>query len=60
MHFRKYFNPGTAVTAGTSGVIYAVSDKLSSRVLRTNNFAHVNYTKKTSVLGKLLCVNGVV
>ena len=54
-------NPGeVAVTAGTSGVIYAVSDNLSSKEsLRINNFAHVNYTRKNSVLGKLLCINGV-
>lgn len=54
-------NPGeVAVTAGTSGVIYAISDNLSSKEsLRINNFAHVNYTRKNSVLGKLLCVNGV-
>ena len=54
-------NPGeVAVTAGTSGVIYAISDKLKSKEpLRINNFAHINYSKENSILGKLLCINGV-
>ena len=39
------FNPGeVAATAGTSGVIYAVSDKLNyDKQSRINSFAHVNY-----------------
>ena len=54
-------NPGeVAVTAGTSGVIYALTDNLSSNEsLRINNFAHVNYSLKNPVIGKLLCINGV-
>ncbi|WP_298238954.1 FGGY family carbohydrate kinase [uncultured Algibacter sp.] len=54
------FNPGeVAVTGGTSGVIYAVTDQLKSKESsRINNFAHVNYTKSNTNLGKLLCING--
>ena len=54
-------NPGeVAVTAGTSGVIYALTNNLSSKEsLRINNFAHVNYSLKNPVIGKLLCINGV-
>jgi xylulokinase len=39
-------NPGeVAATAGTSGVIYAVSDQLVyDKESRVNSFAHVNYT----------------
>jgi xylulokinase len=53
--------PGeVAATAGTSGVIYGVSDKLvydpGSRV---NSFAHVNYAVGESRrIGVLLCING--
>ncbi len=54
------FHPGEiAMTGGTSGVIYAISDKLKSKeISRINNFAHVNYTPKDPILGKLLCING--
>lgn len=54
------FHPGEiAMTGGTSGVIYAISDNLKSKeISRINNFAHVNYTQKNPILGKLLCVNG--
>lgn len=54
------FNPGeVAATAGTSGVIYAVSDQLvSDRQSRINTFAHVNYTPDTPRTGILLCING--
>ena len=54
------FNPGeVAATGGTSGVIYAVTDTLKSKESsRINNFAHVNYTKETTNVGKLLCING--
>ncbi len=54
------FNPGeVAATGGTSGVIYAVSNTLKSKESsRINNFAHVNYTKETTNVGKLLCING--
>jgi xylulokinase len=52
--------PGeVAATGGTSGVIYAVTDTLKSREYsRINNFAHVNYTKENTNVGKLLCING--
>lgn len=52
--------PGeVAATGGTSGVIYAVTDLLKSKESsRINNFAHVNYTPKSTNVGKLLCING--
>ena len=52
-------NPGeVAATAGTSGVVYSVSDKIEYDPLsRVNTFAHVNHGKQTR-LGVLLCVNG--
>ena len=52
--------PGdVAATGGTSGVIYAVTDILKSKESsRINNFAHVNYTPKSTNVGKLLCING--
>jgi len=54
------FYPGeVAATAGTSGVIYAVTDKLfADKFSRVNAFAHVNYTGKEKRLGVLLCING--
>lgn len=54
-------NPGeVAATAGTSGVIYGVSDQLAyDEQSRVNTFAHVNYTAKQQRLGVLLCINGV-
>lgn len=53
-------NPGeVAATAGTSGVIYGVSDKLAyDPQSRVNTFAHVNYTDQQKRLGVLLCING--
>ncbi len=51
-------------TAGTSGVIYGVSDQLTSdRESRVNSFAHVNHVPSHGAtndirLGVLLCVNG--
>ena len=53
-------NPGeVAATAGTSGVIYGVSDKLAyDPQSRVNTFAHVNYTARQKRLGVLLCING--
>ncbi|MEJ1241792.1 FGGY family carbohydrate kinase [Chryseolinea sp. T2] len=53
-------NPGeTAATAGTSGVIYSVTDKnaydMKSRV---NAFIHVNDEQHARRNGILLCVNG--
>lgn len=54
------FNHGeVAATGGTSGVIYAVTNKLKSKESsRINHFAHVNYSKKQPKVGKLLCING--
>ncbi|QJD96782.1 carbohydrate kinase [Mucilaginibacter robiniae] len=53
-------NPGeVAATAGTSGVIYGVSDQLAyDPQSRVNTFAHVNYTDEQKRLGILLCING--
>ncbi len=52
--------PGeVAATAGTSGVIYSVSDSLSyDPQSRVNTFAHVNHTQAQNRLGILLCING--
>ena len=48
-----------AATGGTSGVLYALTDSLESKEsLRLNNFAHVNYSEKNKLIGKLLCING--
>ena len=54
-------NPGeVAATAGTSGVIYGVSDQLAfDKQSRVNTFAHVNYAETQKRLGVLLCINGV-
>ncbi|WP_372744437.1 xylulokinase [Lutibacter sp.] len=54
------FNPGEiAATGGTSGVVYAITENLSGKEsTRVNNFAHVNYTKSSPLIGKLLNVNG--
>ncbi|MEA3443742.1 MAG: FGGY family carbohydrate kinase [Bacteroidota bacterium] len=53
-------NPGDiAATAGTSGVIYGVSDSLRFDPLsRVNTFLHVNNQVEKTRLGVLLCVNG--
>jgi len=52
--------PGeVAATAGTSGVIYGVSDELTYDPLsRINTFAHVNYSLQQKRVGVLLCING--
>lgn len=52
--------PGeVAATAGTSGVIYGVSDYLTSdKQSRVNTFAHVNHAENKKRLGVLLCING--
>lgn len=52
--------PGeVATTAGTSGVIYGVSDELCFDLQsRINSFAHVNYTEEQRRIGILLCING--
>ena len=54
------FNPGeVAASGGTSGVVYAVTNNLSSKEsTRVNNFAHVNYSKDNLRIGKLLNING--
>lgn len=53
-------NPGEiAVTAGTSGVVYGVSDKKTyDQKSRVNIFVHVNHSKKKPRYGVLLCLNG--
>ncbi len=53
-------NPGeVAATAGTSGVVYGVSDEANyDPQSRVNTFAHVNHEKNKKRLGVLLCVNG--
>ncbi len=52
--------PGeVAATAGTSGVIYAVTDKLiADKFSRVNAFVHVNHTNDKKRIGVLLCING--
>ncbi len=54
------FEPGElAATAGTSGVIYGILDKLNhDPQSRVNIFAHVNHKPENPRLGVLLCVNG--
>ena len=48
-----------AATAGTSGVVYGVSDqKKYDPQSRVNTFAHVNHTASDPRLGVLLCING--
>ena len=53
-------NPGEiAATAGTSGVVFGVTDKAAYDARsRVNPFVHVNYTPETPRYGVLLCVNG--
>jgi len=53
-------NPGeVAATAGTSGVVYGVSDKMDyDKQSRVNTFAHVNYSPENPMYGVLLCLNG--
>lgn len=52
--------PGeVAATAGTSGVIYGVTDQKKYDALsRVNTFLHVNHTASNTRLGVLLCING--
>lgn len=52
--------PGeVATTAGTSGVIYGVSDQLEyDPQSRVNSFAHVNHDEDNPRYGILACVNG--
>jgi xylulokinase len=54
-------NPGEiAATAGTSGVVYAVSDQVAfDPKSRINSFAHVNHGMDAqNRIGILLCING--
>lgn len=53
-------NPGEiATTAGTSGVVYGVSDQLKfDPQSRVNSFAHVNHTQENIRIGVLMCING--
>lgn len=52
--------PGeVAANAGTSGVLYAVTDKLQAdKYSRINSFAHVNHSAHARRVGVLLCING--
>jgi xylulokinase len=48
-----------ATTAGTSGVVYGISDELKyDKHNRVNSFAHVNYTNHAKRIGVLMCING--
>lgn len=48
-----------AATAGTSGVVYGVTDQIKPDPLsRVNTFVHVNNTKEQRRNGILLCING--
>jgi xylulokinase len=48
-----------AATAGTSGVVYGVTDqKKVDPQSRVNTFAHVNHSAADPRLGVLLCING--
>jgi xylulokinase len=53
-------DPGeVAATAGTSGVVYGISDKdQSDPKSRVNTFVHVNHKPGSPRYGVLLCVNG--
>ncbi len=53
-------NPGeVATTAGTSGVVYGVSEEIRyDQASRVNTFAHVNHSPENPRLGVLLCING--
>ena len=53
-------NPGEiAATAGTSGVVYGVSDQVKfDPQSRVNTFVHVNNSKNETRNGILLCING--
>jgi len=48
-----------AVTAGTSGVVYGISDKKNyDQLSRVNIFVHVNHSADQPRYGVLLCLNG--
>ena len=52
--------PGqVASTAGTSGVVYGISETIKyDPETRVNTFAHVNHSKEKNRFGILLCING--
>lgn len=52
-------HPGQiAATAGTSGVVYSVTDQLIADPLqRINSFAHTNHLSLSPRIGLLLCIN---
>lgn len=54
-------NPGeVAATAGTSGVVYGISDQVcTDPKSRINIFAHVNHSADAPRLGVMHCTNGV-
>lgn len=54
-------NPGEiAANAGTSGVVYGVTDKnMADMQSRINTVLHVNHQAEAKRLGLLLCINGV-
>jgi xylulokinase len=57
----KVLHPGdVAATGGTSGVVYAVTDKLNYDIQsRVNGFAHINHSAEIKIsIGQLLCING--
>jgi xylulokinase len=56
----KVLDPGDiAATAGTSGVMYAVSDDVRyDHLSRINGFAHINHHHDQIRIGQLLCING--
>jgi xylulokinase len=48
-----------AATAGTSGVVYGVTDEaIYDEKSRVNTFVHVNHKRQSPRYGVLLCVNG--
>lgn len=48
-----------AATAGTSGVVYGITEKVSyDDKSRVNAFVHVNHSKEAPRYGILLCING--
>ncbi|MDO8896118.1 MAG: FGGY family carbohydrate kinase, partial [Bacteroidales bacterium] len=57
----KVLNPGeVAATAGTSGVVYGVTEsKAYDQQSRVNTFLHVNNSENNPRLGVLLCLNSV-
>ena len=56
----RVLEPGEiAATAGTSGVLYGVSDRAAyDAASRVNPFVHVNHQPKTPRYGVLMCLNG--